>query len=168
MLQQLDAIAPSSAELRAFAGEYISLDLEVTYRLAARDSELVIQIPGRRKDIVLQPIFPDGFAGELVGVVKFARDARGAVTGFTVNTYGVRSLRFDRVKRSGSTESGRGDSTVAAWSRSHVGEPFRCVRGRCGKSRASFGWRIREEHTQPPAYTARPKRTTERAEVEHG
>ncbi len=100
VLQQLEAFAPSSAQLRAFAGEYTSPDLDVTYGLGARASGLVIQIPGR-KDIVLQPIFPDGFAGELVGVVKFARDARGAVTGFTVNTYGVRSLRFDRVKRSG-------------------------------------------------------------------
>jgi hypothetical protein len=66
--------------------------------LVARDSGLVLQIPGRN-DIVLQPIFPDASAGGVVGVVKFSRDAGGAVTGFTVNSSGVRGLRFDRVKR---------------------------------------------------------------------
>ena len=96
--QKLDAFTPSIAELRAFRGEYTSAELEGTYMLVARDSGLVLQIPGRN-DIVLQPIFPDAFAGGVVGVVKFSRDARGAVTGFTANSSGVRGLRFDRVKR---------------------------------------------------------------------
>jgi hypothetical protein len=102
VFQQENAFAPSSAELRAFAGEYVSPELEVTYTLAARDSGLVIQIRGRA-DIVLRPIFADAFEGsregDSVGVVKFSRDARGVVTGFTLNTGGVRGLRFDRVKR---------------------------------------------------------------------
>ena len=58
----------------------------------------MIQIPGRT-DIALQPIFPDGFAGAIVGVVKFSRDEDGAVTGFTANSSSARGLRFDRVKR---------------------------------------------------------------------
>jgi hypothetical protein len=66
--------------------------------LVARDSGLVLQIPGRN-DIVLQPIFSDAFAGGVVGVVKFSRDAGGAVTGFTANSSGARGLRFDRMKR---------------------------------------------------------------------
>jgi CubicO group peptidase (beta-lactamase class C family) len=96
--QKLDAYSLSSSELRAFAGEYTSPEIEVTYALAGRDSDLVIQMPGRA-DVVLQPIFPDAFAGAVVNVVKFSRDAQGVVTGFTVNTSGVRGLRFDRVKR---------------------------------------------------------------------
>jgi len=96
--QVTNSFAPSSAELRAFAGEYTSAELEGTYMLVPRDSGLVLQIPGRN-DIVLQPIFPDAFAGGVVGVVKFSRDARGAVTGFTANSSGVRGLRFGRVKR---------------------------------------------------------------------
>jgi CubicO group peptidase (beta-lactamase class C family) len=96
--QKVDAFAPSIAELRAFAGEYTSAEVEGMYTLAARDSGLVIQIPGR-SDIALQPIFPDAFAGRVVGVVKFSRDAHRAVTGFTANSSGVRGLSFDRVKR---------------------------------------------------------------------
>jgi hypothetical protein len=85
-------------QLRAFAGEYTSAEVEGTYTLAARDSGLVIQIPGRA-DIALRPVVPDGFAGAIVGVVKFSREAGGAVTGFTVNASGARGLRFDRMKR---------------------------------------------------------------------
>ena len=96
--QKVDAFAPSNIELRAFRGEYTSAEVESTYTLAAHDSALVIQIPGRT-DIALQPIFPDGFAGAIVGVVKFSRDGSGAVTGFTANSSGARGLRFDRVKR---------------------------------------------------------------------
>jgi hypothetical protein len=95
--QKLEAFAPPGAELRTFAGEYTSPELEVTYTLAARDSGLVVQIPGR-SDGVLRPIFPDAFAGT-GSVVKFSRDARGVVTGFSMNANGVRGLRFDRVRR---------------------------------------------------------------------
>ena len=96
--QKLEAFALSGGKLRAFAGEYTSPELDVTYTIAARDSGLVVQMPGGA-DVVLRPIFPDAFAGAGVSVVKFSRDARGVVTGFTVNTSSVRGLRFDRVKR---------------------------------------------------------------------
>ncbi|MCR4342234.1 MAG: hypothetical protein NUW01_20345 [Gemmatimonadaceae bacterium] len=76
----------------------MSPELATTYTLAARDSGLVIRIRGRA-EIVLRPIFADAFQGSRVGVAKFLRDRRGAVAGFTVNTDGVRGLRFDRVKR---------------------------------------------------------------------
>jgi hypothetical protein len=58
----------------------------------------VIQIPGRA-DIPLQPVFTDAFAGEILGIVKFSRDAGGVVTAFTANSDGARGLRFDRIKR---------------------------------------------------------------------
>jgi hypothetical protein len=95
---KVDPFVPSSAELRAFAGQYSSPEIEGAYSLVVHDTSLVLQIPGRN-DIVLLPIFKDAFAGGLVGVVKFSRAASGAVTGFTTNSSGVRGLRFDRVKR---------------------------------------------------------------------
>lgn len=96
-LRVKEGFGPSRAELGAFAGQYTNRELEVTYTLAPRDSGLVLRIPGRAA-IVLQPIFRDAFHGPLVDVAEFSRDARGAVTGFTVRTSGARSLRFDRVK----------------------------------------------------------------------
>jgi hypothetical protein len=96
--QRLDDVSLSTAELRTFAGRYVSTELQVTYTLAPRDSGLVLQMPGRA-DILLSPIFPDAFEGSLVGVVKFTRGAAGAPTGFTLNTSGVRRLRFERAIR---------------------------------------------------------------------
>jgi hypothetical protein len=78
-------------------GEYCSPELEGTYTVASRNAGLVIQIPGRA-DINLQPVFMDGFAGEIVGVVKFSRDSRRVVIGFTANSDGARGLHFDRKK----------------------------------------------------------------------
>ena len=57
-----------------------------------------MRIPGRA-DINLQPVFRDGFAGEIVGIVKFSRDAHGVVKGFTAHSDGARGLPFDRLKR---------------------------------------------------------------------
>jgi CubicO group peptidase (beta-lactamase class C family) len=94
----VNAFAPSSTELRAFAGEYASRELEVMYTVTVRDPGLVIQMPGGA-DVVLRPIFLDTFHGSVVNVVKFSRDACGGVTGFTVNASGVRGLRFNRVKQ---------------------------------------------------------------------
>jgi hypothetical protein len=96
--QVKEGYAPSSAELRAFAGAYANPDLEVTYTLAPRGTGLVLQIPGRAP-IVLRPILEDAFQGSLVDVMEFSRGPGGAVTGFTVRTSGVRSLRFHRVQR---------------------------------------------------------------------
>ncbi len=98
VLQQVtDSFAPTSADLRAFVGEYASSELEGTYTIAARSSGLVFQIPGRA-DIVLRPVFPDAFTGTLVGLVRFSRNAEGVVTGFAIFTPGVRGLRFGRRK----------------------------------------------------------------------
>lgn len=99
--QRVEAFVPSRVDLRAFAGAYVSPELESTCMMAARDSDLVIQIRGRT-DVVLRPLFADVFQGEegnRIGMVRFLRDSRGGVTGFTVNKPGVRGLRFERVRR---------------------------------------------------------------------
>jgi CubicO group peptidase (beta-lactamase class C family) len=98
VLQKVDSYTPSDADLRALSGEYTSEELEGAWTLTARDSHLVIQIPGRA-DIVLRPVFADAFAGAIVGVVKFSRNADGGFTRFTVITSGARGVAFRRVKR---------------------------------------------------------------------
>lgn len=89
--------APSPLELRAFAGEYVNADLDVTYTLVAAASGLLVRIPGRT-EIPLQPIFPEAFYGSLVDLIQFSRDARRVVTGFTINRTSVRNLRFERAR----------------------------------------------------------------------
>jgi len=90
--------SPSSLELQAFEGEYRSEEVEGTYTLAPRNGGLVLHIPGRA-DVQFQPVFQDGFAGEMLGVIKFFRGEGGVVTGFTANSDGARRLPFERVRR---------------------------------------------------------------------
>jgi hypothetical protein len=95
--QRVSGFAPSTEQLAAFAGEYTSPELEVAYEVLARESDLLVHMPGR-PDVILQPIFQDAFAGRGLDVVKFSRDRSGVVTGFTVNTSSVRGLLFERKK----------------------------------------------------------------------
>jgi CubicO group peptidase (beta-lactamase class C family) len=98
--QQVTAsFSPSPAELRAFAGEYSSDELEVTYTVAVRDSGLVLRTPGRA-DNPIRPLLPDTFhASQLVEVIRFSRDGDDVITGFTLHSEGAWGLRFERVCR---------------------------------------------------------------------
>ena len=95
-LERVAPFTPPPASLPAFAGEYRSEELDSTYTLAVADGVLSFRI-ARRPAHPLLPIRPDAFAGPLVGVITFSRDARGAVTGFTVHGDGARGIRFERV-----------------------------------------------------------------------
>jgi CubicO group peptidase (beta-lactamase class C family) len=83
------------AALPSFAGEYRSDELDVTYTVAVRDSSLVVQ------SSTLHPVFKDAFVGDHVGTVRFVRDTRGAIAGFTLNRNSARGVLFERVKRAG-------------------------------------------------------------------
>jgi hypothetical protein len=60
--QVVEGFAPTAAQLREYAGGYVNADLNVTYTIVARDSGLVIQVPGRA-EIALHPVFPNRFTG---------------------------------------------------------------------------------------------------------
>lgn len=68
------------------------------YVLPARDAGLVVRARGR-SDITITPFAKDVFVGDWVGIVKFSRDARGQVTGFTVNRMNVRGVQSERATR---------------------------------------------------------------------
>jgi hypothetical protein len=92
--QRLAPFMASSKDLRAFAGEYKSPEIETTYAITSRDSDLLARMPAG--DEVLHPVSLDTFAGSSLSIVKFWRDSRGRVKSFTVNTSGVRGLPFER------------------------------------------------------------------------
>lgn len=85
----------ATAALPSFAGEYRSDELDVTYTVAARDSSLVLQ------SSTLHPVFKDAFVGDYMGTVRFLRDPKGSITGFTLNRNSAKGVRFERVKRAG-------------------------------------------------------------------
>ena len=88
----LVAFAVSKADLASFAGDYRSEELNVTYTVAMRDASLVLQTS------TLSPVSKDAFVGDYMGVVRFSRDPRGLVTGFTLNRQAARGVRFERVQ----------------------------------------------------------------------
>jgi CubicO group peptidase (beta-lactamase class C family) len=94
--EQVTFALPASG-VRAYAGNYRSDELGVTYTLEARDSALVVKARGR-PGVTIAPFSKDVFVGDWVGIVKFTRDRSGAVTGFTVNRDNARGVRFDRIK----------------------------------------------------------------------
>jgi CubicO group peptidase (beta-lactamase class C family) len=86
----------AKTDLASYAGAYRSEELDVTYTVAVRDSGLVMQ------SSTLHPVFKDGFVGDYLGTVRFCRDPRGAVAGFTLNRQAARGVRFARVGRASS------------------------------------------------------------------
>lgn len=90
--------APDKVVLGEFAGEYVSEELDVTYRIAASDSGLVIH--AKRIDPVnLQPAWADAFSTSFGTIIEFTRTGR-KVDGFTISDGRVRGVRFARVSAS--------------------------------------------------------------------
>jgi hypothetical protein len=89
-------LGPPAKEIRTYAGDYRSDELGVTLTIQPRDSALVVKAMGRA-DVTITPFSKDVFVGDWLGIVKFSRDARGVVTGFTINRDVARGVRFQRV-----------------------------------------------------------------------
>jgi CubicO group peptidase (beta-lactamase class C family) len=101
---------PVAGELAAFAGDYLSDELRVTYRLTTKDGKLWL------KDLIgadglvhigniplneLRPVVKDEF--DLKGApitIHFTRDDKHQVTGFRLDGYGTRGMIFARRNKS--------------------------------------------------------------------
>ena len=81
-----------------YAGEYVSDELDATWRIEQRDSSLIIR-RGAVPNITLQPVFLDAFNSP-AGVVRFVRAADGRVTGLVVGAGRVTGFIFRRAPRS--------------------------------------------------------------------
>jgi hypothetical protein len=95
----LERVTPDTIDARAlgaFAGQYASEELGVTYTLSVREQALVLQIPGRQP-IALRSIAPDLLVGPLVGALRFTHDPAGVPAGFAIRAHGALGVRFDRV-----------------------------------------------------------------------
>jgi len=96
---RVEPARPTPERLVEYAGTYWSEELEVTYIAAVRDGKLTLR---RRPDpaVVLEPTYEDGFvtpAGPGGGILlRFTRDARGRVDGFSRNSGRILNLRFHK------------------------------------------------------------------------
>jgi hypothetical protein len=106
-LEAVKDFKPTAAALVAYAGDYRSAELGVTYRLETKEGTLWMQQLIGSDGIVhagiipfseLRPMLVDEF--DLRGaplVFRFKRDANGHVTGFTLRGFRERWIVFERL-----------------------------------------------------------------------
>ena len=90
-----DAVSLSPAQLAEYAGNYRSDEVEATHTWKVEKGQLVVYANDRRLG-VLDPSYKDGFTRG-GNVIDVQRDAKGRISGFTVEAGRVRHLRFTRV-----------------------------------------------------------------------
>jgi len=107
-LEAIEEVKAPAAELAAYAGEYWSDELRVTYRLAMKNGALWMTDLIGADGIVhagavpsgeLRPVLRDEF--DLSGaplIFTFTRDERRSVTGFTLNGFLERGMVFARLR----------------------------------------------------------------------
>ena len=90
--------APAAVRFSDYTGRYASDELDVVLTMVVRDGQLVVK---RRPndDIALKPAYLDGFQGTSgLTSVRFSRDGKGTVTGFSIFAGRVLDVRFKRLK----------------------------------------------------------------------
>ena len=91
-----DTVALTPAKLAEYAGSYRSDEVETTQVWKVDKGQLVVYASDRRLG-VFEPSYKDGFTRG-GSVIDVARDAKGRITGYTVEAGRVRHLRFTRVQ----------------------------------------------------------------------
>ena len=91
-----DTAALDSARLAEYAGDYRNDEVEVTQTWKMEKGQLAVYA-GYRRLGVLEPTYKDGFTRG-GSVIEVARDKKGRITGFVLESGRVRHLRFTRVR----------------------------------------------------------------------
>jgi hypothetical protein len=96
---RVDAPELEVKQLDAYAGVYVSPELDLTYRLVVSDGTLRVNAP-HRDEFPLTPTRTYEFQGFPLRLVpadfRFEPDRDHRVTGVRVSLHGVRGLRFER------------------------------------------------------------------------
>jgi len=91
-----DTVALDAAKLAEYAGDYRNDEVDVTHTWKVEKGKLVIYA-GYRPLGAVEPTYKDGFTRGGT-VVDMVRDAKGRITGYTLESGRVRRLRFTRVR----------------------------------------------------------------------
>ncbi len=92
--EAVTAVEPSATELGAYAGAYVSQEIDPVYRVVLQDGKLTL-FRLKHKPRVLQPTVKDVFFGE-IGTVRFTRDARQQISGFVLDAGRIRNFQFEK------------------------------------------------------------------------
>ena len=93
----VESVSPSPAELEGYLGTYFSEELNYEWVLRITNDSLSMWDPRTRHEFALAPFTRDVFSSfGWRGFYTFSRDGQGRVVGFTVDTSGIRNLKFVR------------------------------------------------------------------------
>ncbi len=95
VFRRVTAPSDSAADLRRYAGEYRSDELDVIYNVVVLPEGRLATSKRKFQPRPLEMVQLDTFSGD--GTVTFTRAPSGEVTGFTISTGRVRRLSFTRV-----------------------------------------------------------------------
>lgn len=94
--QAVELVSPSAAELSAYAGDYFSEELGVTYRVVFEEGKLYVRPENKYKQFptaALEPTLKDTFFIQGV-TLNFKRDERRQVQAFTLDAGRVKNISF--------------------------------------------------------------------------
>lgn len=91
-----DTAALTPPQIAEYAGDYRSTEVEATHTWKVEKGQLVAYVNERRLG-VLEPTYKDGFTRGGT-VIDVQRDAKGRITGYTLEAGRVRHLRFTRAR----------------------------------------------------------------------
>jgi hypothetical protein len=94
------APALTPKQLAAYAGRYLSPELDVTWTLSLKDS-LLVGTGARGTQLTFRPVAPDSFRvssgpGQPGGNVTFTRGGKGRIDALLLTLSRSRNIRFDR------------------------------------------------------------------------
>ena len=92
--ERVSPYMPTGAELAGYAGSYVSEEIAAIYQVTLEGDRLMLKRL-KFEPAVLHPFLRDVFIGP-GWTIRFTREPDGQVTGFLLNGYGVRDLRFAR------------------------------------------------------------------------
>ena len=94
VFEAVNLFDPTPAQAAAYTGTYHGEEIEPTYRVEVTDGRLSLR---RLKvsPVTLEPLNRDVFRGSS-GTLRFSRDAKGRVSGFTLSNGRIRNLRFTK------------------------------------------------------------------------
>jgi CubicO group peptidase (beta-lactamase class C family) len=99
VLMRVIAPSYSVSDLKRYAGDYRSDELDVSYTVVAAPEGRLAILRNKVDPIQLQALKLDTFVGASLGKVTFVHAPSGAITGLTITTGGVRRLLLTRIEK---------------------------------------------------------------------
>jgi CubicO group peptidase (beta-lactamase class C family) len=94
VFERVTEFEPAPNQLAAYAGSYVSAEIEPVYRIVVENGGLVLKRL-KSKPQKLEPTLEDRFQ-EPNGDIHFQRDPSGKVTGFVLNSGRIKNFRFSK------------------------------------------------------------------------